>query len=128
MSSRYTPCEIIPYSGNVSYRWICSICCLSICRYECVCSGCQKKCCEDCFKDFYIYFRKKTEKIISQFRFCSKKCIIDNLSHEELSIVEIFKKDQGDQKYKIEIKIYEKSKKCEYQFVRLTKSTKVYYK
>lgn len=140
MSSRYTSCKIIPHPDRDSEWWTCNrfpkwqtcdICDdMSLIHY--VCSGCQKQCCESCFKDFYIYFEEKTEKIISPFRFCSKQCIIDNSSQEELSkIVEIFKKDQGDQKYKIDVKTYHKSEvsvMVKYQFVRLTQSTKFYYK
>ncbi len=134
MSSRYTPCKLIFYLNSSFEDIFCGQCYHKISHYLClyVCSGCQKECCGNCFKDFYIYFEEKTEKIISPFRFCSKQCIIDNSSQEELSkIVEIFKKDQGDQKYKIDVKTYHKSEvyvMVKYQFVRLTQSTNFYYK
>ncbi len=135
MSSRYTPCKFIPYPTGKFIPYPtdflgcrCSKCFGNTRRYTC--SGCQKECCADCFKDFWIYFEGENNDGKIFFRFCSKKCIIDNSSHEELSeIVEIFKKNQDDQKYKIEIKSYpEDVSVYEYQFVRLTKSTKFYCK
>ncbi len=97
-----------------------------------LCFSCKKVYCGNCFKYFCVYFEEEEGKQICFFEqqiCCSKKCIIDNLNHEDLSkIMEILKREKNDQKYKIEKKYNQKDLLYEYQFVRVIKPPKIYYK
>ena len=117
---KYIPCEKCDF--KIHYQQL----------FHGLCFSCKKVYCGNCFKDFYVYFEEGKQICFGCFPqqiCCSKKCIIDNLNHEDLSkITEILKRDECDQKYKIKKKYNQKDLLYEYQFVRVRKPPKIYYK